>query len=114
MTQLFGLVIFTKKELMQLLVEEKRFSYRKGYKAGAAMRYRHEKKHETPVEGPIQPAWGWPKAPLEVNDFPPPPEVSAQVTDENAMPTVYGDSLPIKGEAAGVTTDPDLTLTAEQ
>lgn len=41
MIQLFNLAIFTKKELMQLLVEEKRTSYRKGYKAGAAMRYRH-------------------------------------------------------------------------
>jgi hypothetical protein len=72
-TQLFGLAIFTKKEVMQLLIDEKRASYRKGYKAGAAMRYRHT------------------------------PEVSAQVTDENAMPTVYGDSLPIK-----------QTLTAEK
>jgi len=31
----------TKKELFDLLVEEKRTSYRRGYKAGAAMRYRH-------------------------------------------------------------------------
>lgn len=84
MMQILNLVILTKKELMSLLIEEKRFSYRKGYKAGAAMRYRHT------------------------------PEVSAQVMDENAMPTVYGDSLPIKGETAGVTTDPDLTLTSEQ
>jgi hypothetical protein len=71
MIQLFGLVIFTKKEVMQLLVEEKRFSYRKGYKAGAAMKYRH-----TP-------------------------------------PTVYGDSLPVRGETAGVTSDPDLVLPIE-
>jgi hypothetical protein len=104
MTQLFNLAIFTKKEIMKLLIDEKRASYRKGYKAGAAMRYRHEGKKEVPV-APVQPAWGWPKAPLEVNDFPaplsvndfpPPPEVSAQVTDENAMPTAYGDSLPVK------------------
>ena len=67
MKTLFNLAIFTKKEIMQLLIDEKRVSYRKGYKAGAAMRYRHSK-----------------------------PEVSAQVTDENGMPTVYGDSLPVK------------------
>jgi hypothetical protein len=78
------LILMTRKELLDLLVVEKRTSYRRGYKAGAAMRYRHT------------------------------PETSAQVTDENAMPTVYGDSLPIKGGTAGVTTDPDLTLTAEQ
>ena len=66
MRQFLNLAIMTKKELMQLLIEEKRVSYRRGYKAGAAMRYRHT------------------------------PEVSAQVTDENAMPTVYGDSLPVK------------------
>ena len=71
MTQLFNLAIFTKKEVMQLLIEEKRTSYRKGYKAGAAMKYRH-----TP-------------------------------------PTVYGDSLPLKGGTAGVAADPDLTLTSE-
>lgn len=65
MKQLFNLAIFTKKELMQLLIDEKRTSYRKGYKAGAAMRYRH-----TPL--------------------------SAQVTDENGIPAVYGDSLPVK------------------
>jgi hypothetical protein len=86
MKQLFNLAIFTKKELMQLLIDEKRSSYRKGYKAGAAMRYRHTEKPKTPVEGPIQPAWGWPppsQTPLEVNDFP-------------APPAVYGDSLPVK------------------
>lgn len=61
-------------------------SYRKGYKAGAAMKYRHTPKPETPIEGPIQPAWGWPspsQTPLTVGDFP-------------APPTVYGDSLPVK------------------
>jgi hypothetical protein len=41
MIQFFGLAIFTKKEVMQLLIDEKRVSYRKGYKAGAAMKYRH-------------------------------------------------------------------------
>ncbi|MFA6358635.1 MAG: hypothetical protein WCY09_08275 [Candidatus Omnitrophota bacterium] len=36
-----SLVMMSQKELLDLLVEEKRASYRKGYKAGAAMRYRH-------------------------------------------------------------------------
>jgi hypothetical protein len=81
MMQLLNLAILSKKELMQLLIEEKRLSYRRGYKAGAAMRYRHEKKPEVPVEGPIQPAWGWAE----------PPTITT-----NAGPTVYGDSLPVK------------------
>jgi hypothetical protein len=66
MIHIGSLILMTRKELLDLLVVEKRTSYRRGYKAGAAMRYRHT------------------------------PETSAQVTDENAMPTVYGDSLPIK------------------
>lgn len=49
MTQLLGLAIFTKKELMQLLVEEKRFSYRKGYRAGNALFHRWEKKNSGPM-----------------------------------------------------------------
>lgn len=70
MRQLFGLVIFTKKEVMQLLVEEKRTSYRKGYKAGAALRYRHVEKSETAT---------WPN---------------------HGIPSVYGDSLPITENSA--------------
>jgi hypothetical protein len=41
MMRLFNLVCMTKKELIDLLIIEKRTSYRKGYKAGAAMKYRH-------------------------------------------------------------------------
>lgn len=39
--KLGSLILMSQKELLQLLVDEKRASYRKGYKAGAAMRYRH-------------------------------------------------------------------------
>ena len=35
------IVIMSQKELLDLLIMEKRASYRKGYKAGAQMRYRH-------------------------------------------------------------------------
>lgn len=35
------IVIMSQKELLDLLIMEKRTSYRKGYKAGAQMRYRH-------------------------------------------------------------------------
>jgi hypothetical protein len=59
-TQLFNLAIFTKKEIMQLLIDEKRMSYRKGYRAGNALLHRWEKKNANPI------------------------------------PSVYGDSLPIK------------------
>jgi hypothetical protein len=41
----------TKKELFDLLVEEKRTSYRRGYKAGAAMRYRHTEKPLVTTDG---------------------------------------------------------------
>jgi len=76
-TQLFGLAIFTKKEVMQLLIDEKRASYRRGYKAGNALLHRWEKKNG------------------------------------ETLPTSYGDSLPVKGETAGVTSDPDLVLPVE-
>jgi len=45
MRQLFNLAIFTKKEVMQLLIDEKRASYRKGYKSGAALHYRYVAKN---------------------------------------------------------------------
>jgi hypothetical protein len=119
--QFFGLAIFTKKEVMQLLIDEKRVSYRKGYKAGAAMRYRNEKKKP---EIFIDEAQSITDKQMEIlkskmpyafyGSLPPsPPEVSAQVVDENGIPTVYGDSLPVKGETAGVTSDPDLVLPIE-
>jgi len=41
MIHIGSLITMTKKELFDLLVLEKRTSYRRGYKAGAAMRYRH-------------------------------------------------------------------------
>ena len=92
MTQLFGLAIFTKKELMQLLIEEKRASYRKGYKAGAAMRYRH-------TEKPVSPKLEWlsdgPAIPLSKEET----ERLRQGLAEQIFttpPTVYGDSLPVK------------------
>jgi hypothetical protein len=105
--QFANLAILTKKELMALLIDEKRTSYRKGYKAGAAMKYRHqEKKPEVFVDEftsitDKQMAILKSKFPIQFYSNgcpipPPPPEVSAQVTDENGMPTVYGDSLPVK------------------
>jgi hypothetical protein len=51
MTQLFNLAIFTKKEFMQLLIEEKKSSYRKGYKAGAALHYRYVAKNPPAAYG---------------------------------------------------------------
>jgi hypothetical protein len=61
MTQFLNLAILTKKELMKLLIDEKRLSYRRGYKAGAEMKYRH--------------------LPAKKNE---------------SLPSVYGDSLPVK------------------
>ena len=58
MRQLFNLAIFTKKEVMQLLVDEKRVSYRRGYKAGAALHYRYVEKNPPTSYGdslPIKP-----------------------------------------------------------
>ena len=58
MTQLLGLAILSKKELMQLLITEKNHSYRKGYKAGAALHYRHVAKNPPTSYGdslPIKP-----------------------------------------------------------
>jgi hypothetical protein len=86
MTQFLNLAILTKKELMQLLIDEKRLSYRRGYKAGAAMRYRHE-----------------PKKPEVFIDEAKP--ISQRQMDilMSKVPLVYGDSLPVKD-----------TLTSEQ
>lgn len=115
--QLFGLVIFTKKELMALLIDEKRFSYRKGYKAGAAMRYRHEKKPEVFIDearsitdkqmeilkskeeykvrgGPGDWAGPFiynPDGSL-ISDH---PETNAYLPNPT-IPSTYGDSLPVK------------------
>ena len=124
MKQLFNLAIFTKKELMQLLVEEKRSSYRKGYKAGAAMRYRHTEKpivttdEAQPIperqmailmsKVPLVTTDGIPLEKVYCSDFTPPPEgmkfdhdtegnlhVTYPITVDNP-PMVYGDSLPVK------------------
>ena len=51
MRQFLNLAIMTKKELMQLLIEEKRLSYRRGYKAGAALHYRYVAKNPPTVYG---------------------------------------------------------------
>jgi hypothetical protein len=45
MKQFLNLAILTKKELMALLIDEKRNSYRRGYKAGNALLHRWEKKN---------------------------------------------------------------------
>ena len=108
MTQFLNLAILTKKELMQLLIDEKRLSYRRGYKAGAAMRYRH-------TEKPLVTTDGIPLEKVYCSDFTPPPEgmkfertpegnlhVTYPITVDNP-PMVYGDSLPVKD-----------TLTSEQ
>ena len=82
MTQLFGLAIFTKKEVMQLLIDEKKASYRKGYKAGAAMKYRHTPKPEVSPVPLSKKDWGHLSGAGEESIF-------------IAPPTVYGDSLPV-------------------
>jgi len=83
MTQLFGLAIFTKKEVMQLLIDEKKASYRKGYKAGAAMKYRHTPKPLVTDE------------PNFVDDL-------LTLSRTGSLPLVYGDSLPVKEPDEGV------------
>jgi len=101
MIHVFSLVLMTKKELFDLLVEEKRTSYRRGYKAGAAMRYRH-------TEKPLVTTDGIPLEKVYCSDFTPPPEgmkfertpegnlhVTYPITVDNP-PMVYGDSLPVK------------------
>jgi hypothetical protein len=92
MIHAFSLVLMTKKELFDLLVEEKRTSYRRGYKAGAAMRYRH-------TEKPVSPKLEWlsdgPAIPLSKEET----ERLRQGLAEQIFttpPTVYGDSLPVK------------------
>ena len=108
MTQLFGLAIFTKKEVMQLLIDEKKASYRKGYKAGAAMKYRHTPK-------PLVTTDGIELEKVYCPDFTPPPgemmfdydaegnlRVTYPIVVDNP-PTVYGDSLPVKETDEGVT-----------
>ncbi len=95
MTQLFGLAIFTKKEVMQLLIDEKRASYRKGYKAGAAMKYRHTPKPEVPV----QPLFAQPdflKPPFIVTSSGDINPATSATWPDHGVPTVYGDSLPVK------------------
>jgi hypothetical protein len=82
MIQLFGLAIFTKKEVMQLLIDEKRASYRKGYKAGAAMKYRYTPKPIVTDE------------PTLVDDL-------LTLSRTGSLPSVYGDSLPVK-QPAGI------------
>jgi len=82
--QLFNLAIFTKKELMSLLIDEKRASYRKGYKAGAAMKYRHTPKPEVFID--------------EAQTI---PEKQMAILMSRA-PLVYGDSLPVKEPDEGV------------
>jgi hypothetical protein len=118
MTKLFGLVILTQKEVIQLAKEERGL----GYGAGLKSKWRAKKKKP---EIFIDEAQSITDKQMEIlkAKYPlafygsltnaPPPETSAQTTDENGMPTVYGDSLPLKGETAGVTADPDLTLTSE-
>jgi DUF438 domain-containing protein len=71
-TKLFGLVILTQKEVIQLAKEERDLGYRKGLKSKWRARVK-----------------------------------------QLSIPDSYGDSLPVKGETAGVTSDPDLVLPIE-
>lgn len=72
MMKVFGLVVMSKKEVLELAKEERGLGYRAGLKSKWRAR-----------------------------------------TKQLSIPDNYGDSLPVKGETAGVTSDPDLVLPIE-
>jgi hypothetical protein len=101
MMKVFGLVVMSKKEVLELAKEERGL----GYRAGLKSKWRAKKK-ETPKLEWIS---GGPAAPLSIEEE----ERLRKEIAENIFttpPMVYGDSLPVKGETAGVTSDPDLVL----
>ena len=90
MMQLFNLAIFTKKEVMQLLIDEKKASYRKGYKAGAALRYRYAAKNPPTSYGDSLPVKEMPEVKVTVNGVPEPIDVAPKVVDtEPSTPYIY-------------------------
>lgn len=114
MIKLWGLVILTQKEIVQLAKEERSL----GYGAGLKSKWRAKKKEKSLVT-----TNGIELEKVYCSDFTPPLEgirfdhdaegnlhVSVPTVIVDNPPTTYGDSLPVKGKTAGVTTDPDLVL----
>lgn len=87
MTKLFGLVILTKKELLKLAAEERLLGYRKGLRSKWREKKVLEWNNGTPDNKPI---------PLSEEET----ERLRKDIAENLFttpPSVYGDSLPIRG-----------------
>jgi hypothetical protein len=91
MIRCFGLVILTQKEVLQLAKEERDL----GYRAGLKSKWRARKKESAiivPMEDNRPTADG---EPTFVDDL-------LTLSRTGALPTVYGDSLPIKEPDEGI------------